>query len=125
MREHQHLLIMGDLSDPPETEWFVERWMTDFIADIEMKPLISPIAEYCDTVGNRGITCICAIETSHIVFHSWDEHEPYTMQLDIYTCSVLDLRKVWKALEVFNPTILRYKFYDRANGFTLIDEGFK
>ena len=125
MLEHQHLLIMGDLSDPPKSEPMIEEWMASLIRNIHMKALIAPKAKYCDVEGNRGITCIAAIETSHIVFHSWDEIKPYKLQLDIYSCSVLKLSTVWKALEEFRPIELKYKFYDRSNGFQLLDEGLR
>ena len=121
MVEHNHLLVVADIAAPAFREDEIESWMNRLISDLGMIALIPPKAVYCDTIGNRGMTCICAVETSHIVVHFWDEGAG-SMQLDVYTCSKLDLDVVWKAVEQFRPTNLKYKFYDRQNGFLLVDE---
>tara|TARA_R100001015_G_C4618000_1_gene174403 strand:- start:1274 stop:1813 length:540 start_codon:yes stop_codon:yes gene_type:complete len=86
-----------------------------------MKILIEPQAKYCDTDGNRGVTCICAIETSHVVLHIWDETKPARLQLDIYTCSHLELPHVWNKIRQLKPFDIKYKFYDRDKNFTLLN----
>lgn len=115
-------MVMADIKEPPVDPAKAEKWMGGLIEATGMMPLIAPKAKYCDIEGNRGLTCICAIETSHMVLHAWDEDSPGQMQLDVYTCSDLDLDVVWKAIEGFGPVNLKYKFYDRKGGFYLLDE---
>tara|TARA_Y100000310_G_scaffold339490_1_gene432317 strand:+ start:487 stop:861 length:375 start_codon:yes stop_codon:yes gene_type:complete len=122
MVEHNHLLVMADIKYPPNKSVSAEMWLLDLVQALGMNILIEPRAVYCDQPGNRGLTCICAIETSHIVFHAWDETEPGLMQLDVYTCAALDLEVVWEAIAKFAPTNVRYKFYDRRDGFKLVEE---
>ena len=64
--------------------------------------LKGPIVAYSDKVGNRGLTGIVIIETSHIAFHSWDESLPAVIQLDIYSCKDFEPKHIFKELEVFN-----------------------
>ena len=71
---------------------------------------------------NEGYTCITAIETSHIVLHSWDKCYPKRIQLDIYTCSNLELPLIWKAIKRWRPYNVQWKFYDRSSGFNLLDD---
>jgi len=78
-----------------------------------MKPLGETVAVYVDKKGNRGLTCIQAIETSHIALHSWDEDSPSVIQLDVYTCSKLNKETVFKALDVFDPIEINYLTLDR------------
>jgi S-adenosylmethionine/arginine decarboxylase-like enzyme len=122
MLKHEHLLVMAEIANPPTVPSLVEAWMLELIFALGMDPLIEPKAVYCDIEGNRGMTCICAIATSHIVLHTWDEG-PLRMQLDVYTCSALDLDIVWERMKPFGVREIAYKFYDRSNGFALVDEG--
>ena len=87
-----------------------------------MKKLGKPIAYYCNKEGNRGLTCVTVIETSHIAFHCWDERDPALLQLDVYTCSELDEEVIFKHMETFKPKTIKYKYYDRENNFKLIKE---
>ena len=121
MIDHNHLLVMGNITNHFK-ERAAEIWMAKLVSDLGMSILIPPRAVYCGTIGNKGLTCICAIETSHIVLHQWDEVSPGFMQLDVYTCAALDVNIVWDAIEVFNSTNLQYKFYDRKSGFKLIEQ---
>lgn len=121
MIEHNHLLVMSEIDAPFTTPVQAEAWMDHLISDLGMTALIPPKAVYCETVGNRGLTGICAINTSHIVVHLWDEGQP-SMQLDVYTCGALDLEIVWSAIYILKPKNPRYKFYDRKSGFRLVAE---
>jgi S-adenosylmethionine/arginine decarboxylase-like enzyme len=49
-----------------------------------MKVFMGPYVKYCNMPGNRGITAIAIIETSHIAMHIWDEPKPALMQMDVY-----------------------------------------
>ena len=124
MIEHNHLLVMSEIDIALSNSDEAEAWMASLITALGMTALITPKAVYCDTVGNRGVTVICAINTSHIVLHLWDEGQP-KLQLDVYTCKPLDLSVVWAAIEQFQPKNPKYKFYDRKDGFKLVAESDK
>jgi S-adenosylmethionine/arginine decarboxylase-like enzyme len=84
---------------------------------------MGPYAVYSDMVGNQGLTAVTIIETSHIAMHVWDEVEPGLMQLDVYTCSELNIDDVFEAIEEFEPVKVEYKYIDREYGLTLLDNG--
>ena len=62
--------------------------------------------------GNRGITCVTIIETSHVAIHIWDEQSPALLQLDVYTCSDLNKNIVFDALKQFDPVKIDHKYLD-------------
>ena len=121
---HQHLIVIADVNNPLDHARYAEQWMSRLVDNMNMTVLIPPQAVYCEMVGNRGLTGICAIETSHVAIHMWDEPHPAMMQLDVYTCSDLDLRVVWDAIEEFEPVAIKYKFYDRDKEFRLLGESY-
>jgi S-adenosylmethionine/arginine decarboxylase-like enzyme len=97
--------------------------MRRLVEQIDMKILMGPYSVYSDMVGNQGLTAVTIIETSHIAMHVWDEVDPGLMQLDVYTCSTLNIEDVFKALEQFEPVKVEYKYIDREYGLTLLDKG--
>jgi S-adenosylmethionine/arginine decarboxylase-like enzyme len=99
--------------------------MKKLVEKINMKILMGPYAVYSDMVGNRGLTAVTIIETSHIAMHVWDEVDPALMQLDVYTCSTLDIEDVFDALKEFLPSKIEYKYIDREHDLTLLDQGKK
>ena len=125
MIEHKHLLIRAEVLDCPKKDemGYVLSWMTSLITSINMKLMQGPNISYVDQKGNRGITCMALIETSHIVLHIWDETEPGLFQLDVYSCKSFDMGIVIKSLnDSFKINKLQYKFLDRKSDFILIDE---
>jgi len=110
---HKHLIIRAELDKPPMDLEEIKTWMKDLVNEIDMNILMGPYAVYSEMPGNRGITAVAIIETSHITCHVWDEKSPALMQLDVYTCSTLDLYEVTEALKVFEPTKIEMKFIDR------------
>ena len=88
-----------------------------------MKLLQGPTISYVDQKGNRGITCMALIETSHIVLHIWDEPNPGLFQLDLYSCKEIDIDLVLNNLKKsFDVKKLEFKFLDRLNNLTLVKE---
>jgi S-adenosylmethionine/arginine decarboxylase-like enzyme len=69
--------------------------LKQLVDKIGMNILMGPYAVYSDMEGNQGLTAVTIIETSHIALHVWDEAEPALMQLDVYTCSALDINDVF------------------------------
>lgn len=120
--EHKHIIIRAEVMDPPTDPDFINKWVEDLVENIGMKILIKPQSVYSNVVGNRGLTCITAIETSHITFHSWDENRYPTVQLDVYTCSHLDINKVLEALRVFDPIQTDYVIIDRDHLFSIMEK---
>jgi S-adenosylmethionine/arginine decarboxylase-like enzyme len=96
-------------------DW-IEEWLQELVDRIGMKVLSGPYAEYVHVPGNRGVTGLVIIETSHIAMHVWDEEQPGLMQLDVYTCGPLDPDIVFDALDEFVPVKVEYKYLDREHG---------
>lgn len=121
--EHKHLIVRAELNNPPTCAVEIQEWMKTLVDKIGMKILMGPYAVYSNMVGNRGLTAITIIETSHIAMHVWDEDSPALMQLDVYTCSTLNIEDVFKAIEQFAPIHAEYKYIDRENELTLLENG--
>lgn len=121
--EHKHLIVRAELKNPPQCAEAIKEWMEILVETIDMKILMGPYAIYSDMVGNRGLTAVTIIETSHIAMHVWDEVDPALMQLDVYTCSKLNIEDVFDALKPFEPVHVEYKYIDRENELTLLDKG--
>jgi len=121
--EHKHLIVRAELMNPPQCDVEIQDWMKKLVDTIGMKILMGPYAIYSDMVGNRGLTAVTIIETSHIAMHVWDEVDPALMQLDVYTCSTLNIQDVFEALNDFSPVDVQYKYIDREHGLTLLDKG--
>ena len=98
----------------------MKKWTKSLIKDIDMKILAGPYAKYCEVKGNRGLTCVTIIETSHITLHSWDENNPALVQLDVYSCKELDETIVFDYVYKFQPVRMSYRYFDRENNFKLI-----
>ena len=120
--EHKHLIVRAELNNPPQCTTAIDMWMRNLVDAIGMKILMGPYSVYSDMVGNRGLTAVTIIETSHIALHVWDECEPALAQLDVYTCSTLDINDVFAAMNAWNPTKVEYKYIDRENELTLIEK---
>ena len=123
--DHKHLLIRAEVDNCPMRDnlGYVLDWMQSLIAKIDMKLMQGPNISYVDQEGNRGITCMALIETSHIVLHIWDEQKPGLFQLDVYSCKSFDLNIVIKHLkDSYDVTKLQYKFLDRKTDLIMIEE---
>lgn len=116
MLVHKHLIIRTEVSNPPMAPGMVEEWLSELVSRIGMKVLSGPHAEYVHVPGNRGVTGVVIIETSHIAMHVWDETEPGLMQLDVYTCGPFDPNIVFDAIREFEPVKVEYKYLDREHG---------
>lgn len=120
--EHKHLIVRAELSNPPKCAEAIQDWMKTLVDKINMKILMGPYAVYSDMVGNRGLTAVTIIETSHLAIHVWDEVDPALMQLDVYTCSTLNIEDVFSAIEEFQPVKVEYKYIDRENSIFVLDK---
>ena len=123
--EHKHLLVRAEVDNCPMKNdlGYVLTWMNGLISKINMKLMHGPNISYIDQVGNRGITCVALIETSHIVLHIWDEAKPGLFQLDVYSCKSFDLNIVIESLrKSFSVRKIQYKFLDRKSDLVLVEE---
>ncbi len=121
--EHKHLIVRAELNNPPKCTSAIDLWMRKLVDTIDMKILMGPYSVYSDMVGNQGLTAVTIIETSHIAMHVWDEVEPALMQLDVYTCSTLNVDDVFEAIKQFEPVTVEYKYIDREHDLTLLSNG--
>lgn len=114
---HKHLIVRAEAIKPPMDEKFLKDWMMEFIESINMKVLMGPYVIYHNVPGNRGITGVAIIETSHIVMHVWDEPHPALMQFDVYSCGEFDPKKICnKISEDFDIRKIEYKYLNRETG---------
>ncbi len=120
MLVHKHLIIRAEINNPPRDPDWVIGWLKELTGKIGMKICMGPISAYVDVPGNRGLTAVVVIETSHMAIHVWDEESPSLIQMDVYTCGKLDTDIIFKELEQFDPIKLEYKYLDREHGLTEI-----
>ncbi len=114
---HKRLIIRAEADKPPTDEEQLKSWMLEFIASINMKVFMGPYVKYCNMPGNRGITAVAIIETSHIAMHIWDEPKPSLMQFDVYSCGEFDVKEICnKIKEEFNVRKIEYKYLNRETG---------
>ena len=108
---------------PKNTEVVIE-WLKNFVHSLEMKILQGPFSSYVDQVGNKGLTAVVMIETSHIAFHIWDEEDPALLQFDLYTCGSLDAAKALEDIDnFFDFDTFEYVLYDREHSMEVIEKG--
>ena len=120
MALHNQLLINGFSDTPPTDELFIKHWMENLVQEIDMKIIQGPYTAYVTKEGNRGLTAIVMIETSHIALHVWDEENPGMIQFDLYTCSTLPVNDVIENLKS-NLGLKDYSYMviERENGFDI------
>jgi S-adenosylmethionine/arginine decarboxylase-like enzyme len=115
---HKHLLVNAKITNAVKSEAQGIEFLTNLVDKIDMKIIKGPFSSYVNVEGNRGLTGIVMIETSHIAFHIWDEVRPGLIQFDLYTCGKLELDKVISIFkETFDIVTLDYILFDRENGF--------
>lgn len=121
---HKHLLVNAKVKSPMREESAAIAFLQDLVDKIDMKIIKGPFAAYVDKDGNKGLTAIVMIETSHIAFHIWDEADPGLIQFDLYTCGQLELNKVISIFkEHFNVVEMDFVLFDRENGFVVEQSG--
>ena len=115
-QQHKHLIVRADIGWCPQEEDLnkISDWIRSLIKKIDMKLLAGPYTTYVDEKGNKGMTSVAIIETSHIALHIWDEVSPGLMQLDVYSCADFNPPDVFdKVNELFQTIKMEYKFLDR------------
>jgi len=114
---HKHLIIRAEVNNPPRDVEYLINWLKDFISFINMKIMLGPYVAYCDKPGNRGITGVAVIETSHIAIHVWDEPVPALVQFDVYSCAEFDPYQIAEKIKNdWSVERIDYKFLNRETG---------
>ena len=115
-QQHKHLIVRADIGWCPQEEDLnkISDWIRSLIRKIDMKLLAGPYTTYVSEKGNKGMTSVAIIETSHIALHIWDEVNPGLMQLDVYSCANFNPENIFdKVNELFKTVKIEYKFLDR------------
>ena len=121
IKVHKHLIIRAEANRVPTDEEQLTEWLREFIDSINMKILMGPYVKYCKMEGNRGITGIAVIETSHIAIHVWDEPNPALMQIDVYSCAEFNVDEIANKIKSdFDVVKLDYKYLNRETGLTVL-----
>ena len=121
IKVHKHLIIRAEANKVPTDEEQLTEWLKEFIDSINMKILMGPYVKYCNVEGNRGITGIAVIETSHIAIHVWDEPNPALMQIDVYSCAEFDVDEIAEKIKSdFDVMKLDYKYLNRETGLIVL-----
>ena len=121
IKVHKHLIIRAEANKVPTDEEQLTEWLKEFIDSIHMKILMGPYVKYCKMEGNRGITGIAVIETSHIAIHVWDEPNPALMQIDVYSCAEFDVDEIANKIKSdFDVVKLDYKYLNRETGLIVL-----
>ena len=120
--KHKHLIIRAETKKTPEDPKWLHSWLVQVVSDIGMDICQGPITAYVDVPGNKGLTGVVIIETSHIAVHIWDEVNPGLLQMDVYSCADFNPQDIFdKIEEAFEPVKLEYKFLDREKSLTTIE----
>ena len=115
-QKHKHLIVRADIGWCPKEEDLnkISDWIRSLIKKIDMKLLAGPYTTYVSEAGNKGMTSVAIIETSHIALHIWEETSPGLMQLDVYSCAYFNPQDVFDDVnELFRTIKMEYKFLDR------------
>jgi S-adenosylmethionine/arginine decarboxylase-like enzyme len=98
----------------------IKKWLRNLVKKIDMNIIKGPYASYVSKKGNRGITGIVMIETSHIAMHVWDETSPALVQCDVYSCAEFSSNEVLIEFVTMKPTKIEHILLDRAEDIRII-----
>ena len=115
MPKHKHLIIRSEVNSPITSEKEIKKWLRNLVKKIDMKIIKGPYASYVSKEGNRGITGVVMIETSHIAIHIWDEERPALVQCDVYSCAEFSTNEVLAEFNMMEVVKMDYLLLDRAN----------
>ena len=88
-----------------------------------MRIIKGPYAAYVSKEGNRGMTGIVMIETSHIAIHIWDENRPALVQCDVYSCADFSSNEVLAEFMNMEVVKINHMMLDRMDTIKPIGKG--
>ena len=115
MPAHKHLIIRAEVNNPPTSEKEIKKWRRNLVNKIDMNIIKGPYASYVNKEGNRGVTGVVMIETSHIAIHVWDEDRPALVQCDVYSCAEFSSNEVLAEFVPMDVVTLDKILLDRAD----------
>ena len=115
MPVHKHLIIRAEVNHPITSEKELRKWLRNLVKKIDMKIIKGPYAAYVSKEGNRGLTGIVMIETSHISIHIWDEELPALVQCDVYSCAEFSSNEVLAEFVSMDVVTIDKIVLDRAD----------
>ncbi len=115
MPVHKHLIIRAEVNHPIISERELRKWLRNLVKKIDMKIIKGPYAAYVSKEGNRGLTGIVMIETSHISIHIWDEESPALVQCDVYSCAEFSSNEVLAEFVSMDVVTIDKIVLDRAD----------
>lgn len=123
MIKHHHFIGRFEVTAPPleADRAYLEKWMRKLIEGQGMNVLSGPHVAHVDTPGNRGLTGVAIIETSHVAVHIWDEANPALVQLDFYTCGTLDKDLILKAIKPWGVVKHTFLVLDRERDVVALE----
>ena len=120
MPKHKHLIIRAEVNRPITSEKEIKKWLKKLVNKIDMKIIKGPYAGYVTKEGNRGITGVVMIETSHIAIHIWDEESPALVQCDVYSCAEFSMNEVLAEFVDMEVVKIDHILLDRADEIKLM-----
>ena len=115
MPVHKHLIIRAEVNRPIKNEREIRKWLRNLVKKIDMNIIKGPYAAYVSKEGNRGITGVVMIETSHISIHIWDEEKPALVQCDVYSCAEFSSNEVLAEFIPMDVVTIDQMQLNRAN----------
>ena len=115
MPAHKHLIIRAEVNSPITSEKEIKKWLRNVVNKIDMKIIKGPYASYVTKEGNRGVTGVVMIETSHIAIHVWDDVDPALVQCDVYSCAEFSSNEVLAEFIPMDVVKVDSVILDRAN----------
>ena len=112
---HKHLIIRAEVNSPISTEKEIKKWLRNVVKKIDMNIIKGPYASYVTKEGNRGVTGVVMIETSHIAIHVWDEERPALVQCDVYSCAEFSSNTVLAEFFPMDVVKIDHILLDRAS----------
>jgi len=119
---HKHLLLRAEVNSPITEEKKLKKWLRNLVKKIDMKIIKGPFAGYVTKEGNRGLTGIVMIETSHVAIHIWDEELPALVQCDVYSCADFSMNEVLGHFIEMEPVKIELMSLDRAKTIDVKDK---
>ena len=119
MPKHKHLIIRAEVNRPITSEKEIKKWLRNVVKKIDMKIIKGPYASYVSKEGNRGVTGVVMIETSHIAMHVWDEERPALVQCDVYSCAEFSSNEVLAEFVPMDVVKIDHIMIDRASGINV------
>ena len=114
MPVHKHLIIRAEVNHPIKSEKELKKWLRNLVNKIDMKIIKGPYSSYVTKEGNRGVTGVVMIETSHIAIHIWDETSPALIQCDVYSCAEFSINEVLAEFVNMEVTKIDHMLLNRA-----------